>query len=204
MHGQAHHDASQSTLPISSLSPPPIFFPSLCTHAPRPIHPSLSQVEPGQHPTQTHHDARAAQRTTSIRIAHTSPTAARGVDPHTQTFRYAASLTPHPRSLARLRARLCLGLSPVPVSPNIAMTHDNDPTDVFVTPAPPSLRYPLHSAPSPSIRACLSIVLSIPETYLLPLLDPFIHLSLALTRGLETLDFLDVGDLFLILCMALY
>ena len=79
------------------------------------------------------------------------------------------------------------------------MTHDNEPTDVFVTPAPPFLRYPLHSVPSPSIRACLSIVLSIPETYLLPLLDPFIQVPLALTRGLETLDFLDVDDLFLIL-----
>jgi hypothetical protein len=59
-------------------------------------HPLFTQVEPGQHPTQMHHDTCAAQRTMLICIAHTLPTAACGVDPHTQTIWYVASLTPHP------------------------------------------------------------------------------------------------------------
>jgi len=99
-------------------------------------HHDASQIKPGQHPTAAYHDTRAARHTAAaVHVALATPTTC-AVDPHPQTFRFPASLTPpaiihhhhhhSPSSRQDLVPwRLC-------IPPTSAMTHDNEyPTDLL-------------------------------------------------------------------------
>jgi hypothetical protein len=126
MHGQAHHDASQSTKPPILPSAPlraVLLYHDLLTPIAR-----LS-VEPGQYPTAAHDCGSATQLTAPVHTTHTTPTAC-AVDPRFQTFQSATSLT---------------GITSLPSRP-VCFQHANDPDNVpidhFNARAPPPLRPP--------------------------------------------------------------
>jgi hypothetical protein len=134
----------------------PDLFSVLYTHAPRPIiHCSLklNQVNTQRRCTMTLAQRNAPRQFALPTPCQRLPVAWIHIPKQFGMQHHSRPIPPYLRSLARLHARLCLGLSPVPVSSNTAMAHDNKPTDVFLTPAPPSLRHPLHSAPGRTQRA---------------------------------------------------
>ena len=182
MHGQAHHDASQSTNTSSALPTPDPSLPYS-----RPIAPLCLAVEPDEHSTATHDDDYAARRTATVHSARTASTTC--VDPHPKTLWSTAPLKsglapPHPLppfSLAsshRSANPACLcGCAwatlffPSPCN-DPCMTTKPTTDFVFLTPAPPQP----YSRRSPSILTLHSLmsiyVLSIP--YLPQLLEPLI------------------------------
>ena len=112
MHGQAHHDASQSTNLSASLTPPPLILPSIIL---TPHCPARLAVKPVKQSTTTHDDDYAARRTAAVHSARTASTTC--VDPHPKTLWSTAplksGLAPPPFSFASLIAqptpRACMG-----------------------------------------------------------------------------------------------
>ena len=90
LHGQAYHDASQST----EKNHPPLRSAHAHTHSP-----FLPAVEPGQHAQTPHERTSPTPSPTPIRITGTSPTGC-AMDTHAQAFRVT---TPLARSLLRSR-----------------------------------------------------------------------------------------------------